>query len=412
MDTILSSLKTKRDNAWLQAQHILDTADKHNRGLSSGEQKRYDDASEHLDLLDVRIAELTDVEQRNARADVVRAKYRPQAPSTSSASDSATVEAFRSAVLEKNPTPITVGTSQPRSFYQPGVERRDLLKSAPANFQPVSFYDRIIETMVETSAVLKAGATLVTTSTGEDLRIPRSTANGTAGIVAEAAAIPESDPTLGVVTLGAFKYGLLIQVSTEMVQDTSVDLQGYLSRQAGTAIGVALGNHLINGTGSGQPRGVLADATLGVTGPTGTSTSFGSQATAGQGTDLLNSLYGSLAEPYTATGSTAFLARNATVTSIRNLKANTGELVGNAYVGNSPAPFHVDPAVPALGANAKSVLVGSWDRYFLRLVNGIRFERSEDFAFSNDLVTFRVLLRADGALIDPSAVKHFSNSAT
>jgi HK97 family phage major capsid protein len=184
------------------------------------------------------------------------------------------------------------------------------------------------------------------------------------------------------------------------------------SRGGGTAIGVALGNHLINGTGTGQPRGVLADATLGVSGPTGTSTSFGSQATAGQGTDLLNSLYGSLAEPYTATGATAFLARNATVTAIRNLKASTGELVGNAYVGNSPAPFYVDPSVPSLGANGKSVLFGSWDRYFVRMVNGIRFERSDDFAFANDLVTFRVILRADGALIDPSAIKYLANSAT
>jgi HK97 family phage major capsid protein len=224
VDTILDTLKTRRDNAFLQAQHILDTADKHNRGMSSGEQKRYDDITADLDKFDVRIREVSDLAERNAKADVVRAKYFPQAPTTNqdNGSDSAIVDAFRSAILEKNPAPILVSTSEPRSYYQPGIERRDLLKSAPANYQPVSFYSQIISTMVETSAVLNAGATLVTTSTGEDLRIPRSTANGSAGIVAEAAAIPESDPTLGIVTLGAYKYGLLIQVSSEMAQDTSV----------------------------------------------------------------------------------------------------------------------------------------------------------------------------------------------
>lgn len=40
MDNILSTLKTGRQNAYLSAQHILDTAEKHNRGLSSGERKR------------------------------------------------------------------------------------------------------------------------------------------------------------------------------------------------------------------------------------------------------------------------------------------------------------------------------------------------------------------------------------
>ena len=410
---ILEQLKAKRQIAFLDAKNIVDTAGKHNRNLSSGEQRTFDMATSTLNQLDAHIDELSTLAERNAKADIVRAKYAPSTGvRTGSGSDSATVDAFRSAILEKNPTPIIVGSANPRSYYQPGVEHRALLKTAPANFQPVSFYDRIIETMVESSAVLNAGATLITTTTGEDLRVPRSTASGTAGIVAEGAAIPESDPTLGVVTLGAYKYGLLIKVSTEMVQDTTVDLQAYLAREAGTAIGVGLGAHLINGTGTGQPRGVLADATAGVTGPAGTSSSFGSQATAGQGTDLLNSLYGSLAEPYTATGSTAFVARNATVTAIRNLKASTGELVGNSYVANSPAPFFVDPFVPAMAANAKSVLFGSWDRYFLRMVNGIRFERSDDFSFSTDMVTFRVLLRADGALIDPSAIKYYQNSAT
>jgi HK97 family phage major capsid protein len=410
--SLIAELKERQRLVTGQADNYLNDLEKSGRAFNPATDATWSGYQRDLDAIDQRLGELEGLESRNQRAGATRARYGSIGATRTSSTDSETGDAFRSAILEKNPMPITVSTAEPRSYYQPGVERRDLLKTAPASFQPVSFWDRIVETMVETSAVAKAGATVLTTDTGEDLRIPRSTANGTAGIVAEAAAIPESDPTLGVVTLSSFKYALLIQVSSEMAQDTSVDLQGYLAREAGTAIGVALGNHLINGTGTGQPRGVLADATVGVTGPTGTATSFGSQATAGQGTDLLNSLYGSLAEPYVATGSTAYLARNATITSARNLKANTGELVGSSYISNAPAPFYVDPAVPALAANAKSVLFGDWSRYFLRLVNGIRFERSDEFAFANDLVTFRVLLRADGALIDPSAIKYFQNSAT
>ena len=411
MTSFIEQLRVNRADIREQQKKLLDKAITANRGLTAEEQSSYDKMVHDVESIGSTITRQNDQELEDRAIADAFASLGGQ-PARRAEGDQQLVDAFRSAALEKNPTPIVVSDPQPRSYYQPGLERRDLLKSGPANFQPVSFYNQIIETMTETSAVLNAGATLITTATGEDLRVPRSTATGTAGIVAEGDPIPESDPTLGVVTLEAHKYGLLIQVSTEMIEDTTVDLQSYLAREAGTAIGVALGNHLINGTGTGQPKGIIPDATLGQAGPTGTATSFGTQATAGQGTDLLNSLYGSLAEPYTATGSTAFLARNATVTAIRNLKASTGELVGNAYVNNSPAPFFVDPSVPAMAANAKSVLVGSFDRYFLRLVNGIRFERSDSAFFANDMVGFRVLLRADGAVIDPSAFKWFANSAT
>lgn len=314
---------------------------------------------------------------------------------------------------ENSKAEIHVRENNPRLVRQPGAERRDLLTTSPANFRPVSFYGQIVEAMTESSAVLSAGATVLTTDSGETLRVPRATARSTAAIVAEAAAIGESDPTLDVVELNAFKYGVLFQVSTEMMEDTTVDLQGYLARQAGEAIGQALGAHLISGNGTTQPQGVATAATTGVTGPTGTATSFGSQATAGQGTDLLNSLYGSLSEPYVSgNASPAFIARNATLTAIRNLKTSAGEIVGANYLANPPAPFYVDPFVAAMGANAKSVLFGDWSRYFVRMVNGIRFQRSDDFAFDKDMVTFRCLMRADGKLIDSNAIKAFAHSAT
>ncbi|MBU3864000.1 phage major capsid protein [Streptomyces sp. 4503] len=71
-----------------------------------------------------------------------------------------------------------------------------------------------------------------------------------------------------------------------------------------------------------------------------------------------------------------------------------------------------DPFVPAMGAGAKSVLFGDWSHYFVRMVNGIRFERSNDYAFNSDLVTFRAILRADAALVDTTgAIKWFAHSA-
>jgi hypothetical protein len=60
--------------------------------------------------------------------------------------------------------------------------------------------------------------------------------------------------------------------------------------------------------------GVLLDAAPGVSGIVGTGTSLGSQGTANQGTDILHSLHGSLAEPYANSTSRAWLMRNASLT--------------------------------------------------------------------------------------------------
>lgn len=413
--TTITRLTEMRQSLWTDTKAILDGAEAQRRELTASEKRAFDTNMNDLDALRQRIDKVTkdDSEMRHA-AETLTRMIGPGGASFggSSAEDREVVDGLRSMLLENNAKPITLQDDSPRAQYQPGVERRDLLKTAPANFTPVSFYGQIVEAMVDASAVLSAGATVITTQTGETFRVPRATGMSTAALTAEADPIPESDPTLGVVELGAHKYGVLVQVSRELVDDSGADLQSYLARETGTALGLALGAHLINGTGTGQPRGVLADATAGVTGPSGTATSLGAQATAGQGTDLLNALYASVSEPYTRSRSAGYLLRSATMAAVRNLKGSTGELVGNAYLAAAPAPFHVDPFVPAMAANAKSILFGDWSRYFVRVVNGVRFERSDDFAFANDLVTYRAIIRADAALVDVSAIKYLANGAS
>lgn len=404
-----SQLRSQRDALIAEGEALCQRAQGFNRDLSAGEKVRYDEITAKVDAYNERLRSLEEEESRNAEMAAAMAAL---GAGHSRAQEDPVVDMFRSMLIEGNPKPITLRDNNPRSLYQPGVERRDLATSAPSSFTPVSMMRRIFEHAVDASAVLRAGATVLTTESGETVRLPRSTALSTASIISEGSAIAESDPTLSTVALGAHKYAILVQVTRELLEDTAVDLQEYLARETGQAIGLALGNHLINGTGTGQPRGVLADTTLGIAGPTGTATSLGAQGTAGQGTDLLNELYGSVAEPYAMSKAAAFLLRNASLTKVKNLKTTAGELVGNTYIAQSPAPFYADAYVPAMAANAKSILFGDWSRYVVRMVNGLRFERSDDFAFDSDKATFRAILRADGALINTDAIKHFTNSAT
>jgi HK97 family phage major capsid protein len=339
-----------------------------------------------------------------------------------------TARAFRSAIFSKNPAPIEVYASEladdwPDDVPEPVMGRagrvrihtRDTLKSTATQALGVDVYGRIVQHLVETSAIMRAGATVVTTDTGEDLVVPRSTGFVTSAITAEGAQITESDPALSTVTLKAFKYANYFEVSQELANDSPTNLLDFLARQAALSLGLGTtgyGDDLINGAGTTEPRGLLLDAGTGVTGPAGTGTTLGTQGTANQGTDALWNLIGSVAEPYAESDSAAFIMRNASNVTIRKLRDTSGQPVNGLTDRRSILgyPVYVDPFMPAMANTAESIAFGAMDRYFVRIVNGIRFERSDEFRFQNDLVAFRCILRLDGALIDTNAVKTFVNT--
>ena len=57
--------------------------------------------------------------------------------------------------------------------------------------------------------------------------------------------------------------------------------------------------------------------------------------------------------------------------------------------------------------SAKALTYGDFSRYWVRLVNSIRVERSEHFLFGSDQIAFRGVVRGDGNLVDTGAVKAF-----
>jgi len=271
------------------------------------------------------------------------------------------------------------------------VELRTLSKlttGAGGNTVPVSFYDRLMAHLIEVSGILQAGATVLNTNSGEQIQIPKTTAHSTAALTAEAASITASDPAFSQAALGAYKYATLIQVSRELVDDTGVDLEGYLAMQAGRALGNALGADLITGNGSSKPTGILNNTTLGVTGPTGANGGLGATSgTANSGADNLIDLFYSVIAPYRASGSCAWLVKDSTMGVIRKIKDTTGQYMFQpSLVAGTPdtllnKPIYVDPFMPAIATSGKSIAFGDMSQYFVRLAGGVRFERSDEFAF-------------------------------
>lgn len=108
-----------------------------------------------------------------------------------------------------------------------------------------------------------------------------------------------------------------------------------------------------------------------------------------------------------------WMMADATVALVRKLKDSTNQYLWSPGLISGEVdtllgrPVVVDVNMPAATTGLKSVVFGDFSAYYIRDVNGVRVERSDDFAFQNDLATFRFILRTDGDLIDTTgAVKH------
>lgn len=394
-----SALHEQRATVWEQAKALIDAAEAEGRDLSAEEQVSYDRMTADLDSLSERIKRAEDLEAREAD---IRASMAPIEAEGAAPAERGVSDRLRSFLA-----------GEERSFHSKW-ERRDLTKgsaTAGGNTVPTSFVSRLLEHLIETATVARI-STVVTTDSGENLEWPVTTAHSTGALIAEGNAItPESDPAFAKRTLGAYKYAVLMQVSSELLTDSGVDLEGYLARQAGRAVGNALGADLAVGNGSSKPSGVAQTSTMGKTGANSVAGVFTAD-------DLID-LYFSVISPYRDQASAAWLMRDATLGLIRKLKDKEDQYLWqpSLQLGQPDTlmgkPVYTDPNIAAVAASAKSVFFGDFSAYVTRLAGGVRFERSEEFAFNTDLTTFRCIVRGDGILADQTgAVKHFVGGAS
>ena len=382
-----------RNRAWEEAKALLDTAAAEKRELSAEESEKYARINDDLNARSATIKQLQDDEAREQRF----------------------VEATRDIKRSENVAPKQDDAAVIRSLARGEVrsfefEKRDVTTSSTGAPVPTSFYDQIVEHMVVVGPMLET-STMIRTAGGEALQVPRTSAYSTATLTAQGSAFSESDPTFqAFVTLNAYKYGFLVQVSREMLDDSGVDLLGFLAREAGIGIGVAVNTALTTGTDSTLPNGIVTAASSGVTGSTGVSGAFTA--------DNLIDLAYSVNSAYRRMPGTGWQMSNTALAATRKLKDTYGQyLFQPSLQAGQPDqllgfPIYENPDISAPGTAVKSVLFGHLPSYYVRMAGGIRFDRSDDYAFANDLVTFRASVRIDGDLPQTAAVKYFIGGAS
>lgn len=404
MDEMLKRLLEERGRVWEQMKSLNDAVLDEKRDYSAEENQSYERMSADLARIDARVAEVKSQVEGQRAADAARSLL-DHDPRPNPDDDN----------RDQTPSPLDQLNKLRRGELRAvefGPETRDLTKgtaTAGGDLVATDFLGRLIEHMIESSAIRQTNVSVLTTDSGRDLQIPKTTSYSSASIIGEGATITESDPAFDQVTLGAFKYAFLLQVSSELEDDQSIaDFAGFLARQGGRALGNGSGAHFVTGSGTSQPNGVVTAATVGVTGATGNSGVPTS--------DELIDLFHSVIPEYRRNA--YWLGSDPTVKGVRKLKdANNQYLWQPGLQDGEPdrlmgRPVVVDTNVADAATSAKSLVFGDFSGYFIRDVAGVRIERSDDFAFGNDLATYRFILRTDGDLVDTNALRVYQGGAS
>jgi len=387
----IEALFDERQNAVAEMRALL--ADTDGRDLSGEETQKMERLDAAIDGLDSRINSTLDRVERDKKADEARAKFDTLRATAAPVVESATGDADTLRALAKG----EIRGAEFRALYADGA--------AGASTVPTSFYGTLVEYFTENSGILAMGPTVLNTDSGENLQIPKQTTYSTASLVSETSAISASEPSFGRVTLGAYKFAHLIQVSSELLADTGVDIIDFLARQSGVALANGAGAYFATGTGSSQPGGIATGAT-----------SVAAAGSAAITADDIIDLYHSPATAYRANG--AFLMKDSTLKAVRKLKegGSSGQYLWQPGLqAGQPdtllgRPVYTDPNIAAIGTGNRIVVFGDPRAFFVRIAGGVQVSRSDDYAFNTDLVTWRFVLRCDSEVIDSNGLYVLRNT--
>jgi HK97 family phage major capsid protein len=257
---------------------------------------------------------------------------------------------------------------------------------------------------------MRAKSSVIRTGTGAALRIPTTNDSSNKGeLLAENTQVNQKDVAFNQLTLDAFKFSSkAVLVSSELLQDSSVDIASMLGRLLGERIGRIINDYYTTGTGSGEPKGLLAATTA-------SGVQFAAQTPT---VAEMISIEHSVDPEYRVNA--AWMFSDSMLAEIKKITdASTGRPIWMPNViGGQPDtilgyPFVINQsmAVAAGSGAGKSVAFGDLSKYLIRDVRDLTLKRLDERYAEYDQVGFLAWYRGDGDLLDAGThpVKHALN---
>lgn len=264
---------------------------------------------------------------------------------------------------------------------------------------PVDYVNRIAVYQRTLSPIIGL-ATVINSTSGENMNLPRLTTDVTAYAPGQGTAITASDPTITAETLIVTSYKALTLLSQELSEDDVTGLTDYIARSQARQIGLDSGSAFTLGS-----NGYITDGT---NGGTASGTPFFTLD------DLIDLEY-SAAAPYRLNGT--WLMANTAISKSRKFKDSNGQylwqpsnIVGqpDTLLGHA---VYEDPYLAAVASATKSVAFGDFSAYVIKQLP-LRTATSTDYLFNTDQVAIKTVYRAGGALPDVAAIRFLVSNNT
>ena len=290
--------------------------------------------------------------------------------------------------------------NQCRSGFQTAAMTLQTLNPASGGYLiPSEMHDEIVAALKEENILRQICRVIETAS---EHRIPIQATAPSAAFVNETQAITLSSETFDQKVLNAYKLACGISVSNEILADSFYNLEEHLVQEFSKAIGAVEENALLNGTGTGEPKGLLTEMSA---------DSSMYQETAGaniSADDLVNLVYG-LPAPYRKNA--VFLVNDTTLAAIRKLKdANQAYMWQNCLaLGEPPSllgfPIYSSEFMPAITSGNIAVLFGDFGKFIIGMRGNLQFKPLYELHALNDCTSYLMIERFDGVLTDSRAVR-------
>lgn len=277
---------------------------------------------------------------------------------------------------------------------------------------PTEMLNRIHEAMKDYGG-LASVAQILTTDSGHTLEWPTSDGTAEEGeLIGENSQASEGDVVFGIKNLGAKKLSSkVIRVSNELLNDSGIDIQGFLASRIGSRLGRGEAKFLVQGTGAGtpeQPTGLQASVT-------GTTTAASSSEFTWQ---EVNGLIHSIDPAYRRAANFRIGLNDNTLKLMTEMEDLQGRpLWLPAVSGAAPAtilnvPYFVDQGIADIGINAKFMYAGDFAQFIIRRVRYMVLKRLVERYADFDQTGFLAFHRFDCVLQDAAAIKALQGAAT
>lgn len=413
----LKELKQKRNKIATDMRTLHDSIGE-TREWTVEERKQWDDAHGQLKGLDEQIGreeELRSIEQRYVEDNQGKIKEQKDA----SESGDAPFEVRAAAAFDKF---VRHGASELNQEERHAlIEMQKRAQAAGVDDKggytvPKEFVAKIYEKMKAYGGVAEI-CQILETDKGNEIYWPTTDGTEEEGeLLGENTVASDEDIEFGSDSVGSKKISSkIIRVSNELLNDSGVNIEEFLSRRIARRIGRTEAKLLVKGTGKSSGTGKPVQ-------PKGLEVSAKSGATTASATELLwtevNKLIHSVDPSYRSSPNTRLLFNDATLEILENMTDKQGRpiwipnLIGGAPATILKYQYQIDQGVDDFEEGKNFMFFGDFDLFVLRRVRYMTLKRLVERYAEYDQTGFLAFHRMDCILEDSDAIKSLKAAGT